>query len=722
MIHTPRTLKAYRKQIRKTLEQQFLRKTLDNFAVAYRESRVKAFADLDLEDLRDGIARARDHALERLPELFEAFKAQAEAAGVRVHLAGTAAEANVIIAAIAAENGVRRIVKSKSMTAEEIFLNDYLQQAGYEVTETDLGEWIIQLRQEGPSHMVMPAIHLSRYQVGELFSEVAGSNQDPEDIDRLVKVARHALRPRFIAADMGISGGNFAIADSGAIGLVTNEGNARLVTTLPRVHVALVGLEKLIPDLKTALTILKALPRNATGQALTSYVTWIKGRPPCATGPDGTKVQHVVFLDNGRLERARHPVFGQALRCIRCGACANVCPVYRLLGGHGFGHVYIGAIGLILTWFYHGRDNARAIAKNCLNCQSCKSVCPARIDLPWLIKQVGRQVMDADGRRPLRNRMLAKVMRNRKWFHGLLKAAAVTQKPLADGPRLRHLPFLLGRAHDFRTLPTLAAKSFREQWPTFRPQVDDPKLRVALFIGCAQDFIYPEQAKAAVSLLARYGVAVDFPHEQTCCGLPLTMMAENETAREVAQQNLAALDPDPYDYLLTLCASCGSHIRENYPKLLQEHNTVPVNVRQLAAKIIDFSSFMVKVLQVQPGDFQGEGQSVAYHAPCHLCRGLEVTTEPRTLLQIAGTDYLPAADEEVCCGFSGSYSVDFPEMSALLLERKLENLTATGADLFVTDCPGCIMQLRGGLERKGATQRVMHMAEWLWESRKKDWI
>ena len=266
--------------------------------------------------------------------------------------------------------------------------------------------------------------------------------KDSENIDKLVKVARKELRPAFLEADMGISGANFAIAESGILGLVTNEGNMRLVTTLPRVHVALVGFDKLIPDLKSALRILKVLPRNATGQVLTSYVTWIKGTNECEASATGEKEMHIVFLDNGRLALAKDPVFSEALRCIRCGACANVCPIYSKVGGHKYGHVYIGAIGLILTLFYHGKENDRVIVQNCINCQACKEVCPVGIDLPHLIKKTYRAVLDEDGKKPMKNLLLSKVMKNRKLFHFLLRQAYLVQKPLAGrSPTIRHLPY-----------------------------------------------------------------------------------------------------------------------------------------------------------------------------------------------------------------------------------------------------------------------------------------
>ncbi len=720
MITTPSDPKTYRQDLKRALQNQFLGATLDTFSTAYKASRAKAFEGMDLDALIAEIAEGKDGSIPHLEELFAVFKARAEGSGVKVHVAQTAGEANGIIAEIARANGVKTIVKGKSMTAEETFLNDHLEKEGFVVTETDLGEWIIQLRHEGPSHMVMPAIHLSRGQVAELFTKVTGQHQDPEDINGMVKVARKQLRQTFLEADMGITGANFAIAETGTIGIVTNEGNGRLVTTLPRVHVALVGFDKLLPDLKSALRILRVLPRNATGQLISTYVTWITGATPCTTGPNGRKEMHIVFLDNGRLALARDPLFSQALRCIRCGACANVCPIYKLVGGHNYGHVYIGAIGLILTYFYHGRENARAIVRNCLNCQACKAVCPTGIDLPHLIKEVYRSVLQVEGDKPLKNRLLSRVLRDRKLFHFLLRRASLAQKPVSDGPYLRHLPFLFAQEHNFRRLPTVAATPLRDRWNRIAPRPEKVRHRVALFAGCLVDFVYPEQAEALLRLLKEHAVQIDFPPDQSCCGLPAQMMGEKETAQEVAIQNLKAMDPARYDYVLTLCASCGSHLKENYPKLLAGTPGLQVQAQQMASKVIDFSSFMIDVLQIPSGEVAGDAltRKVAYHAPCHLCRGLKVTRAPRELLERAGLEYLPSKDEDVCCGFGGSFSIDFPELSAELLSRKLANAEATGADTLVTDCPGCVLQLRGGMEKRlGKRLKVRHIAEVIAASR-----
>ncbi len=701
-------MKSYRKDIKQSLDNRFLRTAMDNFAVAYRSGRLKTFCDLDFAELAGEIAALKDSAAARLMPLYEEFKQHAEAKGIRVHLAATAEEANTIIAEIGRENRVRQVIKSKSMTAEEIHLNAHLEDKGFEVTETDLGEWIIQLRHEGPSHMVMPAIHLSRNQVADLFTDVTGKHQENE-IERLVKVARSELRRKFIEADMGISGANFAIAESATIGLVTNEGNARLTTTLPRVHVALIGLEKLVPTLTDALKIVRILPRNATGQAITSYVTWITGANPCASAPDRHKVMHIVFLDNGRSAMAEDPDFAQVLRCVRCGACANVCPVYRMVGGHSLGHIYIGAIGLILTYFFHGRDKAKDLVQNCINCGACKSVCAAGIDLPRLIKAVHARIQDGGGH-PLQSVLLGKVLKNRSLFHRLLRTARIAQKPVSGGtPYLRHLPMVLFKEHNFRRLPAIAARPFRDLWPEIRPEVADPVCRIALFSGCVQDFVYPEQLQAAIKLLAQKSIAVEFPMDQGCCGLPAEMMGETAAVRDVARQNVRSLDTD-IDYIVSLCASCTSFIRHAYPRLLKDTD-MAARAAAIAEKTLPFSQFLKDIAGVSADDFAGPATPTTYHAPCHLCRGLGVREQPHALIREAGLAFLPAAEEETCCGFGGTYSGKFPAVSSEILNKKLEDAVATGAKLLVTECPGCILQLRGGALMQGRDLVVRHLAE-----------
>ncbi len=707
-----KTMKEYHGQIQEALHDQFLRKTLDKFAVEYKASRARIFEGIDVKGLIHEVAEIKDNAAKHMSELYEQFKAEAEKRGVHVHLAKTAEDANRIISKIASDNHCKNIIKSKSMTAEEIHLNNALEKDGFRVVETDLGEWIIQLRHEGPSHMVMPAIHLSRYQVSDLFTDVTKIKQG-SDIQKLVKVARRELRAEYVNADMGISGANFAVAEAGVVGTCTNEGNLRLVTTLPRVHVIIAGLEKLIPTIDEALRCIQILPRNATAQAITSYVTWIAGANECATGPDGRKEMHIVFLDNGRTKIAKDPLFGQVLRCVRCGACANVCPVYRLIGGHKMGYVYIGAVGLALTYLYHGADKARNLVQNCIGCESCKNVCSAGIDLPRITREIRSRLVKDEGNSTAGS-VMSMVMKDRDRFHSLLKFIKFSQGPLTikGGRFIRHLPaVLMGGDQSFRQLPALAPKSFRQLFPDIVHNPQAPRFRVAIFSGCAQDFIYPEQLVAAVKLLNKHGVAVDFPLKQTCCGLPLEMMGQRPTSLQVARQNIDSFEAGKYDAIITLCASCAGHLKNSYPELLA--GTPDAYRAQLfAAKIRDFSSFVYDDLGLCEDDFVKTDEKVTYHSPCHMCRGLGVIKQPRALIDMAA-DYVPAAEEDVCCGFGGTFSVKFPELSAEMVKKKLANSEATGATLLVTDCPGCVMQIRGAAEASGSKLRIEHMSELL---------
>ena len=700
------SLKAYKHRIDTALGDQFLRTAMDNFAVAYRTSRAKAFSGMDVDAMIQEVAEIKAAAIKNNEALLSEFIRKAKANGIHVHMADTAEDANRIIGRIARKTGSKRIVKSKSMTAEEIHLNKWLENLGLEVTETDLGEWIVQLRHEGPSHMVMPAIHLSRFQVADLFTKVTGKDQAAE-IERLVKVARKQLREKYVRADMGITGANYAVAETGTLGIVTNEGNARLVSTLPRVHVALVGIDKLLPTLHNALSINRVLPRNATGQAITSYVTWITGPTECKTSANNKREMHIVFLDNGRKKIAKDPIFAQVLHCVRCGACANVCPVYRMVGGHQMGHIYIGAIGLITTYFFHGREHARNLVQNCTNCGACKAICAGGIDLPRLIKEIHAMIQDEEGH-PLKSLLLGKVLKNRKLFHTLLRTASLAQKPVTGGtPFLRHLPMIFSREHNFRILPAITEIPFRDRFEKLNKAITTPSHKIALFSGCLQDFVYPEQLEAAMKIFARASVRVSFPMGQSCCGLPALMMGEKAAARDVALQNLAAFEDENVDYIVTLCASCGSHLKNSLPSLVKEY--VPEKAAVFAKKIIPFSQFMNQVVGLDP--IAGKGRKTAFHSPCHLCRGLGVRKDPKEMINTSGNCYVKTLEEETCCGFGGSFSVNFPAVSNEILIKKLEDVQHSGADLLVTECPGCVMQLRGGALKQNRDITVIHLSE-----------
>jgi len=705
----------YKKRIDQALATPKLQDALHRFGDAYLVSRAKAFADYDFEALRKEVAAAKDEVINNRQQYLDQFITNAEAAGATVYLAKTAEDANAYIADLAKARGVKLVVKSKSMASEETHLNHALEHAGVRALETDLGEWIIQLAGQRPSHMVMPAIHMFKEEVAELFGKVTGREEPPE-IAHLVEVARQQLRQGYLDATMGITGANLAIAETGGLALVTNEGNARLTATLPKIHVALLGVEKLVPTLEDAAKVIRVLPKNATGQLLTSYVTWIRGAVPCG---EGEKELHIVLLDNGRSALAESPHCKDALRCIKCGACANVCPVYQTVGGHVFGHIYIGAIGIILTAFFHGLDKAAEIVRACIGCRACVSVCPADIDLENIILSLRETIGHEEGIGLGKTIVFRKVMRNRKLFHTLLRTASLLQKPVTGGQRtIRHLPLFFSSLTEWRTLPAIAEKPLRDVWNGVPQKLDKPRYKVALFGGCANDFLYPELGIDVIKVMNKLNVEVSYPQKQNCCGVPALYSGDKETAVALAEQNIEAMLEDNPDFVITTCPTCTMALQRDFVEFLRDNPVWAAKAEHLAAITVDAAGFIVNQLGAAEV-FKGlsDPEKVTYHDSCHLKRGAGVWKEPRQLLQVSGRELVEMEHADRCCGFGGSYSLtSHPDISKRILGDKVADIENSGASCVAMDCPGCMLQLRGGLEKKGAPVRAMHTIQLLAES------
>lgn len=364
-----------------------------NIARAMRglvEKRRAAFPDREaLDRLRDQGQAIRDQALANLPWLLRELETNCRANGIEVHWARTAAEANAKVRDIVQATGADSVLKGKSMVSEEIGLNAALAEAGIEALETDLGEWIIQLAGEPPSHIVAPAVHLDRREVAARFRAHFPEMVVGEEIADLTALARWLLRERFARLRVGISGVNFLVAETGSLCLIENEGNGRLCTTLPEVHIAITGIEKVIARLDQLPPLLRLLTRGATGQPITTYVNLISG-PRRSDELDGPRAVHLILLDNGRARLQADPELRATLRCIRCGACMNHCPVYTRVGGHGYGTVYPGPLGAVLEPRLHGLEQQGELAEASSLCGACAEVCPVRIPLPQLIRRVRR--------------------------------------------------------------------------------------------------------------------------------------------------------------------------------------------------------------------------------------------------------------------------------------------------------------------------------------------
>jgi iron-sulfur cluster protein len=703
----------FKESIHKAVNDANLTGALGKFSEAYKVNRAKAYEGIDFEELRGRIAELKSYAASHLDLLSDLFEQNAVARGAKVFRTSDPAKVREYILKVAQDNGVKTVVKSKSMATEEIHLNPYLEKAGISVGETDLGEWIIQLAGQTPSHMVMPAIHMTKEEVSDLFSKEINERLT-SDIPRLVKVARNKLRPMFLAADMGISGGNIAVAETGSIVLMTNEGNARLVTSLPRIHIALVGIEKLIANYDDVATILKALPRSATAQLLTSYVSIITGPTPNTDG--SMKDLHIILMDNRRSEMAADPKFKQALQCIRCASCLNVCPVFRLVGGHVFGKVYTGGIGTILTAWFDELKRSEDIQGLCIQCGACKDVCPGKIDIPELIMEIRRRLVQEQGV-PLLQKTIYSVVNNRKLFHGMLRAASLAGRPFTTGKFVRHLPMFLADLTDGRSLPAIVSEPFRDRFEKIKQPVCTEK--AAFYAGCLIDFAYPEMGEALIRILNKAGIQVIFPQDQTCCGAPARYNGAYETAAGNATDNIRALLAEDVQYVVSACPTCTvalDHEFINTFESLGQTEWLP-QARVLAAKTIDFST-LVKKLVDEGRLTMKEGQQlgkITYHDSCHLKRTLKVAAQPRELLQKAGYELTEMFECDMCCGMGGSYSLKLPEISAPILQRKLKNIKETGAPVVAMDCPGCVMQIRGGFDQDDAAVKVRHTAEILAE-------
>jgi iron-sulfur cluster protein len=712
----------FKKSVEEAISNPKLSQALHLFGDAYLVAREQAFSGLDFESMREELAAIKDKVRINRKKLLVQFINNAKKAGSTVFLARNTQEANEYVIELARKKKAKLIAKSKSMVSEEAHLNKALEAAGIRASETDLGEWIVQLAGQRPSHMVMPAIHMFKEDVAKLFSKETGEELSPE-IKTLVDVARRHLRQKYFDADIGLTGANFLIAETGGIGLVTNEGNARLCSTLPKVHVVFAGIHKLVHSMEDAVKITRLLPRNATGQLLTSYVTWIRGTVPV----DGEqKEQHIVLIDGGResLYQSRH--CRDALRCIQCGACANVCPVYQTVGGHVFGSIYISAIGIILTAFYEGLEKAKELTRACIGCRSCSAVCPSGIDLEEIILHLRNEVTEKYGMGVIKNVAFKAIMKNRSLFHSMVKAASKLQKPLMETndesspPVIRHLPmhFMAKDFTEWRDLPSIAEKSFRDLFDSIEQNVEKPCYTVGIFIGCGADFVYPESGLALVRLLNHLNVRVIFPKGQNCCGIPALYAGDSETGTYLARQSVQAFTEVEVDYVLSLCPTCTMGVKRDFVKRLKDDPEWRVQARNLSDRTMDASRFLEKILNASlkiRKTARGD-ERITYHDSCHLKRGSNVWKEPRELMRSAGYTLVEMKNSDRCCGFGGTYSfLSHPQISKQITLDKVDAVLKTGATTVAMDCPGCMIMLKGAMGKADSSVRCVHTIELLAE-------
>ncbi|GAB2785215.1 LutB/LldF family L-lactate oxidation iron-sulfur protein [Halomonas shantousis] len=432
------------------------RKAMDGLMVKRRD----AFGDWDLETLRELGANIRLRALAKLPDLLEQLEANCQANGIQVHWAEDGEQACRIIRELCEARGAKRMIKGKSMVSEEMHLNAHLEAAGIEALESDLGEYIVQLAEETPSHIIMPAIHKNTDEISDLLHDKTGT-QRTRDVDYLTAAARHQLRERFMAADVGLSGVNFAVAETGTLCLVENEGNGRLTTTVPPMHIAVTGIEKVVEHLRDVPPLYALLTRSATGQHVTTYFNMISS-PRKPGEHDGPEEVHLVLVDNGRSNIYQDDELLDTLRCIRCGACMNHCPVYTRVGGHTYGTTYPGPIGSILMPHLQGLETTKDLPTASSLCGACGEVCPVKIPIPDLLVRLRKEAVgegrgNVEGAGAKRDRKELLAWKSWQW---LATHPGAWRAGTGVAGRLRALaPAKLGVWTDYRTAPKPAAKT-----------------------------------------------------------------------------------------------------------------------------------------------------------------------------------------------------------------------------------------------------------------------
>ena len=457
------SIRSFPDAARPELANPQLRANLRNATDTIRAKRLGVVGELPYwEGLREAGRAIKTDVLARLDGLLLEFEAAVQAAGGHVHWASDAAAANAIVIDIARSHGVDEVVKVKSLTTDEIELNDALAAAGIAALETDFAELILQLDGDWSSHILVPAIHRNRREIRDLFARTIAPGITSDEPRDLAEASRVYLRERFLSAKVGVSGANFGIAESGTLCVLESEGNGRMCTTLPPVLVSVLGIEKLLPTFADLEVFLQLLPRSSTGERMNPYTSLWTG----VTDGDGPQELHVVLLDNGRTRVLRDEVGRQALHCIRCSACLNVCPVYARTGGHAYGSVYPGPIGAILTPQLIGIEKAGSLPFASSLCGACYDACPVKIDIPTVLLHLRAQAVVAGAARSERTAMrgLAWVFRSASRFRLAGQLGRLAQRPLVRGGWIRRLPWPLAGWSQSRELKPLAPESFRDWW------------------------------------------------------------------------------------------------------------------------------------------------------------------------------------------------------------------------------------------------------------------
>lgn len=647
-------------------------------------------------DLQRRIRAIKTEALEHVDDLVALAAERLRTNGCTVVLAPDAAAARDHVLTVVRDG---LLVKSKSNASKEIDVVNALEARGVRVVETDLGDRINQLNGTYGGHIIAPAIQISRERVRELMSRLAGAAL-PDDPEEMVKVARSDLRSAFASAGYGLSGCNALAAETGTVCVVENEGNIRMLSTLPQVHIAIVPITKIVRTLEDALTVIQGASLFGTGQRLGTYASCISG--PAVPHGFGPREVHVVLVDNGR-RRAAAEGFAEAFACINCGSCLNHCPVYAVLGDKYGVTTHFGGIGLLQAGFTAGLDLASGQGLSlCLGCRACVDPCPVNIDTPGMHMRL-REHVPPSGRPPFVARavldLTAHVPRLRAAGAALFWAERLGLRRLATlllPRRLREMTPLL---------PPMPSPREMAPPPEEIASIGPPRRTVAFFTGCVMSTWLAPINWATLRVLARAGCRLRIPRTQGCCGALHHHMGEGERARRLARRVIDAFGGlDDCEAILTNSAGCGAAMKE-YGELLRDDPDYAARARRFASRVRDVTEFLAAA--GLPAPLAPIRTRAVYFDPCHLGIAQGIRSEPRDLLrQIPHLELVEARRREACCGSAGIYTLVHPEVSARLADMLIADLLASRPDVIVTSNPGCLLQARWGLARAGGPRRV----------------
>lgn len=657
---------------------------------------------INWSQLKEKAQQIREKNLNQLPQLIQQFISEATQSGAQIYWAEDANQANKIIEEIIKKNQAKLIVKSKSMVTEEIGLNNYLQKRNIKVVETDLGEWLIQLAGDRPSHITAPALHLTKEKIAELLERKFQVNIPPEPKE-IVRFARHKLRPIFYQAEIGISGANLAIAETGSLVILSNEGNARLVTSLPPVHIAIITLEKFAETLEEAMTLIKALVVPSSGHIITTYVSFITG-PSRTTdiekqvvfGAHGPQEVHIIILDNGRSSALGNEHLKKALSCLKCGGCLLICPVFQQVGGHVYGGpVYPGGIGAIFTCITRSPREAAAAVNLCADCKRCEDFCPMSIPTGNILLDIKNQLTPSPA-----ESLLSKCFRH---FTLLKIGASIGSHAPRILQKITSSIFSKNQWLKGKKIPPLSSSTY---FPKLTESNDN---KVFLFQGCLIRFFFPSIAKAASEVLAYLNFEVISPPQQVCCGAPSLHLGKKKDFIALAQKNIALISDLQPTVIITLCPTGNSFLRREYPEFFPDF-------KLWAHRVRDFSDFLASFDPPFPLDL--EKNKIFYHYSCHYLYDLKLKDRPLELLRKWGYDPVLEDEPFSCCGFAGAFSLRNPEISSRLLTKKKNKIETSKLKVIATDCPGCIFQLQSYLNKDDINYQVFHTAELISQSLK----